>query len=425
MMLFPALGNHEYANNAARQDDHNIDYLKMFTLPANGECGGVPSGKEEYYSFDYGDIHFICLDSYGEEQNKRFSDTTSTQILWLKNDLAANQRKWTIAYWHHPPYTMGSQSSDTDPELIPIRSNLIRILERYGVDLVLSGHSHVYERSYLIHDHYGLENSFSFSANAISTSSAKYDGSTNSCPYKSTAAKIKHGTMYIVSGSAGRLGGMQSSFPHAAMYYSNATNGGSLVIEIEGNRLDGKFVAADNSIKDQFTILKDVNKVTNVALTAGQTATLTASWIGNYNWNTNATTRSINITPAAGSYNYYVADNALATNKCVSDTIHVTVSAAPIAVTSYDQSTLAGSKDFSFKVYPKPANKEVQLMISSVHEQQLYYVIKDLSGRTIGTGKMMSSKEVALIHLNLPAGIYFIEVSNNKGIRKTEKVVVQ
>jgi hypothetical protein len=51
----------------------------MFTLPKNGECGGIASGKEEYYSFNYGDIHFICLDSYGKEQNKRFFDTTSAQ----------------------------------------------------------------------------------------------------------------------------------------------------------------------------------------------------------------------------------------------------------------------------------------------------------------------------------------------------------
>lgn len=85
--LFPTLGNHDYASNPARQDDHNIPYLSLFTLPKNGECGGLPSGKEEYYSFEYGDIHFICLDSYGEDQNKRFYDTTSTQILWLKSTL--------------------------------------------------------------------------------------------------------------------------------------------------------------------------------------------------------------------------------------------------------------------------------------------------------------------------------------------------
>lgn len=334
--LFPALGNHEYAESAARQDDHVISYFNMFTLPKNGECGGVASGKEEYYSFDYGDIHFICLDSYGEEQNKRFFDTTSTQILWLKNDLAANQRKWTIAYWHHPPYSMGGHNSDTDPELIPVRANLLRILERYGVDLVLGGHSHTYERSYFIRDHFGLENTFSFTAHAVSSSSAKYDGSSNACPYVSTSAKIKHGTVYVVAGSAGSLGGTASSFPHAAMYYSNATTGGSLLIEVEANRLDAKFIAADNTIKDQFTIMKDVNKKSNIALNAGQETDLTASWIGNYAWSTVATTKSIHIAPAAGNYTYYVNDNSVVANKCLSDTFNVSV-AAPLALVPVNQ----------------------------------------------------------------------------------------
>jgi hypothetical protein len=294
--LFPTPGNHDYANDPLRQDDHNIPYLSFFSLPKNGECGGVPSGKEEYYSFDYGDIHFICLDAYGEYTNKRFYDTSSSEVLWLKNDLAANQRKWTIAYWHHPPYTMGSHNSDTETDLAAIRTNLIRILERNGVDLILNGHSHDYERSYFVHDHFGMENSFSFIANANSTSSGRYDASANSCPYTSVSGKTKHGTVYVVAGSAGKIGGTQPSFPHAAMYYSNATTGGSLAIEIQGNRLDAKFLAADNTIKDQFTILKDVNKTSAVTAKANQPFTLTASWIGNYSWSTGATTRSITVT---------------------------------------------------------------------------------------------------------------------------------
>src|SRR5258708_2133069 len=135
---------------------------------------------------------------------------------------------------------MGSHNSDTETDLVAVRIMLIRILERNGVDLILNGHSHVYERSYLLHDDFGLENTFSFAANAANNSSARYNDTTNSCPYISTSAKIKHGTVYVVAGSAGQLGGTQASFPHAAMYYSNATTGGSLAVEIQGNRLDAK-----------------------------------------------------------------------------------------------------------------------------------------------------------------------------------------
>jgi acid phosphatase type 7 len=54
---------------------------------------------------------------------------------------------WTVVYFHHPPYTKTSHNSDAEIELIRMRENFIRILERNGVDLVLSGHSHGYEGS--------------------------------------------------------------------------------------------------------------------------------------------------------------------------------------------------------------------------------------------------------------------------------------
>lgn len=426
--LFPTLGNHDYANDPTRQDDHNVPYLSFFTLPKNGESGGLPSGKEEYYSFDYGDIHFICLDSYGEEQNKRFFDTTSTQILWLKNDLAANQRKWTIAYWHHPPYTMGSHNSDSESDLAAVRTNLMRILERNGVDLILNGHSHDYERSYLLHDHFGLENTFSFAANAMGNSNARYDGSLNSCPYTSTLAKIKHGTVYVVAGSAGQVGGTQGSFPHAAMNYSNATTGGSLAIEIEGNRLDAKFVAADNTIKDQFTIFKDVNKTTTISVNTGQSATLTASWVGNYNWSTGATTRSITVSNgAAGNYNYYVNDNVNTANRCLSDTFRVNVVSALAKASNLTPVTTKAIAGFSFKVYPNPAAKEgtMQLTITSGSQQNVRYVVEDISGRIVLNKNIVASAGNTQIDLSLPAGVYVLRLSNVKGIRKAERIVVQ
>jgi hypothetical protein len=65
-----------------------------------------------------------------------------------------------IAFWHHPPYTKGSHDSDTDNELVEMRQNAVDLLEQYGVDLVLGGHSHSYERSYFINGHYGLANTF-------------------------------------------------------------------------------------------------------------------------------------------------------------------------------------------------------------------------------------------------------------------------
>ncbi len=320
-VLWPAPGNHDYAQSAARQADHLIPYYDMFTLPSNGEAGGVASNTEAFYSYDYGNVHFVALDSYGwETGSTRLYDTLGPQAVWLKQDLAANTQPWTIVYFHHPPYTKASHNSDTESELINMRQRLVPILERYKVDLVLNGHSHGYERSYLMNGHYGLANTFSLAAHALSSSSAKYDGSTNSCTYVKNAADVRNGIVYAIVGSAGQLGGTSSGYPHNAMYYSNTTNGGTLYFEVENNRLAAKWVGADGVIRDNFTIMKNVNKTNNISITSGNSAILTASWIGNYSWSTGATTQSITVNPVVNT-TYTVTDSA----GCLTDVFNVEV----------------------------------------------------------------------------------------------------
>jgi hypothetical protein len=124
--------------------------------PAEGEAGGLASGTERYYSFDYANIHLVCLDAMTSDRSP-----AGPMLTWLEEDLAATDKAWIIAFWHHPPYTWGTHNSDFERELIDMRENAVPILERYGVDLVLCGHSHVYERSWLLNGHYGYSSSFS------------------------------------------------------------------------------------------------------------------------------------------------------------------------------------------------------------------------------------------------------------------------
>src|SRR5207248_7849846 len=102
--LFPTRGNHDKLYSGPGND-----YLDFFTLPAAGECGGVPSGSESYYSYDWGPVHFVCLDSEGSDLS-----LGGPMLQWLRQDLAATREMWTVCYWHHPPYTHGSHNSD-DP----------------------------------------------------------------------------------------------------------------------------------------------------------------------------------------------------------------------------------------------------------------------------------------------------------------------
>lgn len=258
--LFPAPGNHDYHDvefsASVAQRTHEVPYYQIFNVPESGESGGVPSNTTEYYSFDIGNIHFLSLDSYGKADNKRLSDTSGPQASWIKKDLEkAAKAEWIIAYWHHPPYTMGSHSSDSEKELAAIRENFIPLLDRYGVDIVLCGHSHDYERSRPIYGYYGKNKDFDSARYNRSQFSGKMDNTPESGAYIKNQLREK-GTVFVVSGSAGKLGGMQETFPHRAMYFSDAVHGGVSFIEVRDNRLLFRWICSDGIIRDQFTIIK-------------------------------------------------------------------------------------------------------------------------------------------------------------------------
>ena len=344
--LYPAPGNHDYGNTTANTGLRNLPYHQIFNVPMAGEIGGVPSGVTNYYSFNIGDVHFISLDSYGKDDANTTTmyDTSGAQATWLKADLAANTKKWTVAYFHHPPYTKTSHTSDTEMDLVAIRERFVRILERNGVDLVLCGHSHGYERSYLLKGFYNTYASPLLDANFNSSThtatgnlqNAKYDGTANSCAYAYNSGKYNHGSMYIVSGSAGQIGGTTAGYPQNCMYYSDVTNGGCLYFEVDSNRLDVKFISYATAptpvIRDQFTIFKDVNKVQDIIIRPNTALTLSASWRGTYLWpnNGSATTQGVSVnTSTVGDYDYIVRD----ANNCIRDSFHVIVT-LPLPVTA-------------------------------------------------------------------------------------------
>lgn len=244
--FYPALGNHDYANVGYKSNEAlstNFPYFAIFSLPTAAENGGVASNTEKYYSYDISNIHFINLDSYGS-----YNEPGSAMYNWLQNDLINNSQKWTIAYFHHPPYSKGSHDSDIEQELIDMRKHIIPLLESYGVDLVLSGHSHNYERSYFMHGHYGVENTFD-------SSMIVQGGDGMSNPYIKDA--LHNGTVYAVCGVSGKSStSVASGYPHNAMMNSLVGLYGSIVLEINQDTLSYKFLKSDGTIPDQFRIIK-------------------------------------------------------------------------------------------------------------------------------------------------------------------------
>jgi 3',5'-cyclic AMP phosphodiesterase CpdA len=114
--FFPAAGNHDYHTLSGQP------FREVFNLP----------GTEKWYSYDWGQVHFVALDTESDYQ---------TQAKWLDTDLAATDRPWKIVYMHKPPYSSGAHGSD-----MALRNTLTPIFQKYGVQLVLNGHDHNYER---------------------------------------------------------------------------------------------------------------------------------------------------------------------------------------------------------------------------------------------------------------------------------------
>jgi hypothetical protein len=122
----PALGNHEYVTAGA------AGYFGYF-----GAAAGDPS--KGYYSYDRGGWHVVALNSNCKEVGGCYS--ASPQGRWLRNDLAASPADCTLAYFHHPLFSSGSDHGD-QPEVRPLWDALYAA----NADVVVSGHDHDYER---------------------------------------------------------------------------------------------------------------------------------------------------------------------------------------------------------------------------------------------------------------------------------------
>jgi len=142
-------------NGNLQPDGTGMPYFDIFSLPATGESGGVPSGTEHYYSVNYGNVHVVSLDS---QLSARDPVQRAAMKEWLIADLAVNDRDWTVVIFHHPPYSKGTNhDSDTANQRLGIdqpqwdmRNEFTPVFEMYGVDVVYNGHSHSYERSYYL-----------------------------------------------------------------------------------------------------------------------------------------------------------------------------------------------------------------------------------------------------------------------------------
>jgi hypothetical protein len=136
-LIRPVPGNHEYRTPGAG------GYFDYFNGPGQptGPAGSRDAG---WYSFDVGAWHVVALNSQCAEPRRSPTAAAcapgSPQEQWLRADLAAHPTRCTLAYWHHPLFSSGGGASS------PTMGPIWQALYDAGVDVVLNGHAHFYER---------------------------------------------------------------------------------------------------------------------------------------------------------------------------------------------------------------------------------------------------------------------------------------
>ena len=235
--IWPAIGNHE-----ARTSDSGSEtgpYYQGYVLPRAGESGGVPSGTEAWYAFDHANVHFIVLDSADSSRS-----LGSPMLEWLEEDLAAADAEWVVVFFHHPPYTKGTHDSDTESTHVQMRQNVIPILEAWDVDVVLGGHSHIYERSFLAHGAYDTPTTSA--GYILDPGDGRLDGDG---PYD----LVGPGAVYVVAGHGGASIGGDAD--HPLMFFSEVAHG-SVIVDVDGGLMTLTNIRRDGVVSDVVTLVK-------------------------------------------------------------------------------------------------------------------------------------------------------------------------
>ena len=186
----------------------------------------LPDGKS-YYNVRYGDVEFFALDSNLKHRERETPGFRSRQIAFLESAVEASDAKWKVVLHHHPIYTADENdygdtwhhrvTTEGDPE---VREDWLSVYEKAGVDLVLYGHLHFYERTRPMREH---------------------------------RVSVNRGIVYVGSGGGG--GGLEDLAPTRRPYTRKVFRGFHYgVVDVQGNRLSIEVRDIDGNLRDSFTI---------------------------------------------------------------------------------------------------------------------------------------------------------------------------
>lgn len=420
--FWPTPGNHDY--NTVWQEstflgipysnipleNHEGPYFNIVDVPTQAEAGGFPSNLEVFYSFDYANVHFLSLNSevYDYAQT---GTGINRMINYINDDLSQNQQDFTIAYFHQPPYSKGSHDSDDlyEDVMRTMREEIIPVLESYDIDLIVCGHSHVFERSFLIKNHYGYSDTWDPLQHLVSGTNGNF--AAGNAYIKDKYNQQNDGAVYVVCGHSGSENS-DGSMDHPVFCYDDNGTGvtGSFVIDIYRNRLDGKYLRSDGTIQDEFTILKKNVPALYIidTLCLGESMTLAAVLSGgsdslSFLWNGNGETQNqITVSPLQSNvYTCNVTDHL--TNQQTTSTYQIHVQEC---VNKVGESLLN-----PFILYPNPSKGKVEIYAEEAI--QVLRVMDEHGKLVYHTFPQKNLLSLSLSHL--PAGNYTFEAILSSG----------
>jgi hypothetical protein len=198
--FYPSLGNHDWYAKESCLHHGNLPYLEYFTLP----------GNNRYYEFVEGPVHFFVLDSDPHEPDG--IGKGSTQYTWFVEAVAHSKAPFKVVYFHHPPYSSGPHGDNKKMQWD---------FKALGVDLVLRGHDHNYERI------------------------------------------LQDGFTYIVNGIGGPKGlsSKKTKTKGSKFFYSKKY--GFMLAHADEKAMSFKLINEDDEVIDNFTIIKDHGEFSN------------------------------------------------------------------------------------------------------------------------------------------------------------------
>jgi predicted MPP superfamily phosphohydrolase len=214
----PVQGNHETYNATGWDSTKPKYFVSQFKVPTNG-----PEGlKGQVYSYDYGNVHFVMLDSQEDEEAPNNDEFLKQQAAWLDSDLTANKKPWTIVSFHKTPYYNKASRAN-----VTLKNIISPVIEKHHVDVVLHGHDHGVSRTFPIND-------------------GKY------------YTDYSKGTVYYVTGRSGaKYYGDLSSKVWDAFFFDPQDMPSYEVADVKGNVLTINAYKQDGTLVDSFVIDKD------------------------------------------------------------------------------------------------------------------------------------------------------------------------